>query len=279
VCVSDRVVLTAGRSIGGTHWGGCVERVAARERWRTRRPSSAASRQTSLVVLALFSASGGRLLPASCPHSLTHTHTHYHSSRGRAAATRRCASDTQATPTNSRSGRNGGDRGRRTPGGSSGAVGEQRRRLCALSLRARPPRRPLMRLSLREMLSALLMVLAAGCGPAAAVGGPQHRSAAGAAARTASQQQAPLTNVASSNSGTACDFERPCSWQWKNNTTPPGFNVVSGKFVNSSFYNTPNNNVTGPLADFSGNPEGQFFFFRIFLDGPKFVRARPVVDL
>jgi hypothetical protein len=133
-----------------------------------------------------------------------------------------------------------------------------------------------MRLSLREMLSALLMLLAAGCGPAAAVGGPQHRSAAGAAARTASQQQqqAPLTNVAPSNSGTACDFERPCSWQWKNNTTPPGFNVVSGKFVNSSFYNTPNNNVTGPLLDFSGNPEGQCFFFtQIFLDGPKFVRC------
>ena len=74
--VSDRVlVLLTGRSISGTHSGGCVERVAARERRRTRWPSSAASRQTSLVVLALFSASGGRLLPASCPHSLTHTHT------------------------------------------------------------------------------------------------------------------------------------------------------------------------------------------------------------
>jgi hypothetical protein len=117
--------------------------------------------------------------------------------------------------------------------------------------------RPLMVL-LREMVCALLLLLAAGCGPAAAVGGPQHRSAAGAAARTASQQ-APLT-VASSNSGTACDFERPCSWQWKNNTTPPGFNVVSGKFVNSSFYSTPLGNVTGPLTDYSGNVEGQFFF-------------------
>lgn len=109
---------------------------------------------------------------------------------------------------------------------------------------------------------ALLLLLAAGCGqPAAAVGGPQHRSAAGAAARTASQQ-APLT-VASSNSGTACDFERPCSWQWKNNTTPPGFNVVSGKFVNSSFYSTPLGNVTGPITDYSGNVEGQFFSLHI----------------
>ncbi|CAB3381252.1 Hypothetical predicted protein [Cloeon dipterum] len=62
---------------------------------------------------------------------------------------------------------------------------------------------------------------------------------------------------------TACDFERPCSWQWKNNTTPPGFNVVSGKLVNNSFHSAPLGNYTGPLADSNGSDGGHFLFVLI----------------
>ncbi|KAF4519176.1 hypothetical protein B566_EDAN008239 [Ephemera danica] len=49
--------------------------------------------------------------------------------------------------------------------------------------------------------------------------------------------------------GTACDFERPCSWQWKNNTTPPGFNVVSAKQLQKSIFEQPPGNFTAPTTD------------------------------
>ncbi|XP_059480831.1 tyrosine-protein kinase receptor-like [Neocloeon triangulifer] len=62
---------------------------------------------------------------------------------------------------------------------------------------------------------------------------------------------------------TSCDFERSCSWQWKNNTTPPGFNVVSGKLVNNSLLSAPVGNFTGPLKDSANSSEGHFLFVLI----------------
>jgi len=114
---------------------------------------------------------------------------------------------------------------------------------------------------MRPSSSVVAVLLAAVGASVAAVGGPQHRNAAGSGVTL---RTAPQIQPSSSNSGMACDFERPCSWQWKNNTTPPGFNVVSGKLVNNSFYSAPLGNFTGPTADFSGSNEGQFFTNHIF---------------
>jgi hypothetical protein len=60
--------------------------------------------------------------------------------------------------------------------------------------------------------------------------------------------------------GISCDFERPCPWQWKNNTTPPGFNVVSGRQLLKTFYDLPPGNFTAPIMDSNNSSEGKYNF-------------------